>query len=190
MYDTICDLIAKLMRRFMKTEATERKYGLDLAAIKCKDVTWQLADKDVVIGDRTRKLLKTLLPDQQKNTMLGIRSFFSTTASFLQGKLPLSNQLLRELGCLNPAKRKKDSTVTSIESIASKLQPNISTAEVIDEWKIFQIDTEIPDYDATERIDVFWKQVFTFQGSTGENRYQLLPIVVKSGLVLAVTNAE
>ena len=51
--------------------------------------------------------------------------------------------------------QKKDSTVTSIESIASKLQPNISTAEVIDEWKMFQIDTEIPDYDATERIDVF-----------------------------------
>ena len=53
LYDSMCDLIAKLMRRFMKTEATERKYGLDLATIKCKDVTWQLADKDVVIGDRT-----------------------------------------------------------------------------------------------------------------------------------------
>ena len=51
LYDSMCDLIAKLMRRFMKTEATERKYGLDLATIKCKDVTWQLADKDVVIGD-------------------------------------------------------------------------------------------------------------------------------------------
>ena len=53
LYDSMCDLIAKLMRRFMKTEGTERKYGLDLATIKCKDVTWQLADKDVVIGDRT-----------------------------------------------------------------------------------------------------------------------------------------
>ena len=53
LYDSMCDLIAKLMGGFMKTEATERKYGLDLATIKCKDVTWQLADKDVVIGDRT-----------------------------------------------------------------------------------------------------------------------------------------
>ena len=190
LYDSMCDMIAKLMRRFMKTEATERKYGLDLATIKCKDVTSQLADKDVVIGDKTRKLLKTLSPDQQKNTMLGIRSFFSTTASFLLEKLPLSNQLLRELGCLNPVKRKKDSTVASIESIASKLQPNISTTEVVDEWKLFQIDSEIPDYDAKERIEVFWTQVFALQGCTGENRYQLLPIVVKSALVLAQTNAE
>ena len=96
--------------------ALEKKYGSELASIECKDVSLQLSDKDVVIGDRARKGLDELPRDQQKIVMLGIRSFFTTTISYLQAKLPLDNQLLRQVGCLNPVKRTKSSTVSSIES--------------------------------------------------------------------------
>ena len=50
-------------------------------------------------------------------------------------------------------KRKKKSTVSSIERLTTVLQPAISTSEVIDEWKLFQVDNELPDYNQQERIE-------------------------------------
>ena len=113
-----------------------------------------------------------------------------TTISCLQVKLPLDNQLLRQLGCLNPVKRTKSSTVSSIESIACTLQPKVDQTQVVDEWKVYQVDTDLPNYNPKERIEVFWKQVFELQGLAGEPKYQILPVVVKSALVLTQTNAE
>ena len=168
----------------------EKKYGSELASIKYKDVNLQLAEKDIVIGDKARKGLIELPCAQQKKVILGICTFYSTTVSYLQEKLPLDNKLLRQLGCLNPMKRKKDSTVSSIKSIASAIQPKVNKTQLVDEWKVYQMDTNLPDYDPKERIEVFWKQVFGLQGPAGEPKYQVLPLVVKSALVLAQTNAE
>ena len=186
---SMCDILAKLMRRFMKTQVLERKYGLDLAGIQCRDLKAQLADRDIVIGDNTRKALRELSPDQQKKFMLGIRSFFSTAVSYFQEKLPLCNQLLRQLGCMNPAKRKKESTVLSIQHLATTLQPNLNDTDIVDEWKAFQLDDDLPAYNPKERIELFWNQVFDLQGPDGNNRYKVMPALVKSALVLAQTNA-
>lgn len=66
----------------------------------------------------------------------------------------------------------------------------MNQTEAVDEWKLFQVDTELPDYDAKERIEVFWKGVFQLQSPAGDPRYKVLPFVVKSALILAQTNAE
>ena len=39
------------------------------------------------------------------------------------------------------------------------------------------MDTDLPNYDPKERIEVFWKQVFELQGLAGEPKYQILPVV-------------
>ena len=88
------------MTRFMKPQTTEKKYGAELVSIQCTDTKLQLVDKELIIGDTTQKALATIQSDKQKYAMLGIKAFFSTT-SYLQQKLPLSNDLLRQLGCLN-----------------------------------------------------------------------------------------
>ena len=113
-----------------------------------------------------------------------------TTATELQQKLPPKNELLRQLGCTNPLKRNKESTVSSIERLTTVLQPAISTSEVIDEWKLFQVDNELPDYNQQERIEKYWNAVFQLQSSDGQLRYKLLPAVIKSALTLGQTNAE
>ena len=66
--------------------------------------------------------------------MLGIRSFFQSAAKHLQKKLSLKNKVLRQLGGLNPTKKKADSRVTSIEGLATILVLSITAAEVVDEW--------------------------------------------------------
>ena len=114
----------------MKEHAIEKKYGCDLASVECKDVKLQLQDKDLVIRSGTRRALKELTPDQQRHALLGICSLFCTTVMELQQKLPLKNALLQQLGCLNPSKRTKALTVTSIESLAGVLQPKLSVSEV------------------------------------------------------------
>ena len=110
----------------MKTQALEKKYGSDLSSIDCKEFKRQLGDKELGIADATRKALQELSLDQCKHAMLGFQSFFQMTVSNLQQRQPLANQLLRQLGCLNPTKRKKNSTVSSIQSLASVLQPKVS----------------------------------------------------------------
>ena len=84
-----------------------------------------------------------------------MRLFFKATALHLKEKLPLGNELLWQLGCLNPTKRHKQPTVLSIQNIASVLQPKINSMEVVDEWKVLQVDSELPSYNPSERIKVF-----------------------------------
>ena len=153
MYDSVCDILVRLLR-FMKGQAVEKWYGSDLTSIECQDVKLQLPDKSIVIGKGAREALVKLTSEQQRQALLGIRSFMCTTATELQQKLPLKNELLRQLGCTNLLKRKKELTVSSIERLTTVLQPAISTSEVIDEWKLFQVDNELPDYNQQERIEV------------------------------------
>ena len=54
----------------------------------------------------------------------------------------------------------------------------------------FQVDNELPAYDLRERIEVYWNKVSKLQAADGELRYKTLPTVIKSGLILAQTNAE
>ena len=190
MYDSMCDILVRLLRRFMKGQAVEKRYGSDLTSIECQDVKLQLPDKSIVIGKGAREALVKLTSEQQRQALLGICSFMCTTATELQEKLPLKNELLRQLGCTNPLKRKKESTVSSIERLTTVLQPAISTSEVIDEWKLFQVDNELPDYNQQERIEKYWNAVFQLQSSDGQLRYKLLPAVIKSALTLGQTNAE
>ena len=207
MYDSMCDILVRLLRRFMKGQAVEKRYGSDLTSIECQDVKLQLPDKNIVIGKGGREALVKLTSEQQRQALLGIRSFMCTTSTELQQKLPLKNELLRQLGCTNPLKRKKnellrqlgctnplkrkkESTVSSIERLTAVLQPAISTSEVIDEWKLFQVDNELPDYNQQERIEKYWNAVFQLQSSDGQLRYKLLPAVIKSALTLGQINAE
>ena len=119
MYDSrsMFDILVRLPRRFMKGQAVEKRYGSDLTSIECQDVKLQLPDKSIVIGKGAREALVKLTSEQQRQALLGICSFMCTTATELQQKLPLKNELLRQLGCTNPLKRKKESTVSSIERL-------------------------------------------------------------------------
>ena len=180
MYDSMCDILVRLLRRFMKGQAVEKRYGSDITSIECQDVKHQLPDKSIVIGKGAREALVKLTSEQQRQALLGIRSFMCTTATELQQKLPLKNELLRQLGCTNP----------NIERLTAVLQPEISTSEVIDEWKLFQVDNELSDYNQQERIEKYWNAVFQLQSSDGQLRYKLLPAVIKSALTLGQTNAE
>ena len=137
-----------------------------------------------------RKALACLNPAKQRLAILGIRTFYVVTESHLQSRLPLGNKLLRDLGCLNPLKRHRKSTDSSIQNLSKKLQPQLDVSSVLDEWKFLQADQEVSELDTNQRVDHYWNAVFLPKSIDGNSRYQCLPLVIKSGLVFAQTNAE
>ena len=58
-YDNMYDTLLKLMRRFMKPQTTEKKYGAELVSIQWTDTKLQLVDKELIIGDATQKPSQT-----------------------------------------------------------------------------------------------------------------------------------
>ena len=190
LYDRICELLLKLMGRCLKQTAIKNAYGKDLVAIDCKDVKNQLPDQELVVGDEARRSLSSLDANRKKAVILGIRAFFTASISYLQAKLPLENGLLRELCCLNPRRRQRKSTLAYIQAISRKLQPQVDVSHVADEWKMYQADDIVEELDASESADHYWNKVFSAQAPDGTMKYIHLPQVVKSGLVLAQTNAD
>ena len=117
LYDCICETLTKLLRRFVQSKEMDSKHGTSLGSINCKEVKLQVADKDIVIGDSTRKALKRTFTRAAEVYNAWNLFFFSTGTSYLQEKLPLGNQLLKQLRCLNPTKRNEESTTSSIQNL-------------------------------------------------------------------------
>ena len=142
----MCDVLAKLMRRFMKTQVFEKKYGSDLASVECKDLKLQLTDKDIVIGDSLRKALKELSSDQRRNTVLGIcHNQLSVTEAPIEQPIPKTTWVFES--------SQKNGGLNSI--INSKCyfctEPKVNETEVTDKWKVFQVDNDLPAYDPKGR---------------------------------------
>ena len=79
-----------------------------LQSIECQNVKIQLSEPEIVIGEMTRNAMAKLTSDQQKQALLGMRSFFKVTSAQLQVKLPLDNLLLRQLGCLKSLEEREE----------------------------------------------------------------------------------
>jgi len=61
---------------------------------------------------------------------------------------------------------------------------------VTDEWKVLCMDDDVKSILRNQRVDHFWRQIFSLQTSAGEARYPYLTNVIKSGLVLPHGNAD
>ena len=55
---------------------------------------------------------------------------------------------------------------------------------------MLQADQEVSEFDINQRLDHYWNAVFLLMSIDGNSRNQCLPLVIKSGLVFAQTNAE
>jgi hypothetical protein len=72
--------------------------------------------------EATRKsLVQAVKTEQHKGILVEIRNFLCTSAEYLQRNLPLSNDFLRNLGCIHSAARLKAESEISIRTLARKL---------------------------------------------------------------------
>ena len=80
------EFLRKLMGRFLKRDAYEKRFGSDLVSIDCS-ANSQLPDADIAIGETTKKALAQITPDRRKSVYLGTRTFYSTSVTYLQSRL-------------------------------------------------------------------------------------------------------
>ena len=128
------------MRRFLKSSAVDAKYGVGLCDIECESTKLQLNDEEIQIGDEAIHSMMSLPKEEKKLVLLGIRAFYMSAITYLQKTLPLGNNLLRALGCLNPNKKAAKSNLASIQTLSRALQPKLDLSLIVDEWKLYQAD--------------------------------------------------
>ena len=128
-----------------------------------------------------------------------MRSFFHEVSKYLLSCLPLDSEMLQDLSCLHPSCQKK--STGAIKRVALRLPQVFSSGEVgvlIDEWKIYQ-EEKIPKswyivpadkQEKMKRIDFYWNKILKQKNARGENRYAILPKLIKSVLTLAHGNAD
>ena len=191
-YDAMRLTLLKLVRRFVQTDQLKDVQCSALQSVSCQGIKDQLPDGEHVIGDNTRKYLALLKPHKQKAALFGMGAFWEVAVSHLQAKLPLNNRVLKDLGYLNPLKRERKSTTISIQNLSRKLLPEFDTAAVLDEWKLctYLNDGDISDIDTDQRVNHYWNTVFLLTSVKDNGRYQLLPRLVKSCLVLARASVD
>jgi len=95
----------------------------------------------------------------------------------MQTGLPLSNILLRDLGCPSPTKREWKISVTDIWNISCKFQPQLGASSVQDKWKLFQADDDVSVQDTKEAVKDYWDVVLHLKSVEEINRYPSLQLV-------------
>ena len=190
------DLPKSFMLRFLKgTVVNELKTGCKLKEFSIESSECQRSDLEV--GQSTQKVLDKK-PDLAKKEVLNMRNFYQTVTKYLQKRLPLDNEMQKDLKCLHPLEQKSERGTSKIRIIAERLpqvveESNIS--QVTDEWKMYQLQDitdslKVDDTQKDIRVDYYWNRVLQTKSSDMSPRYKVLGPLVKAFLCFAHGNAE
>lgn len=127
-----------------------------------------------------------------------MRKFYQTVTQYLQKRLPITNEMLKNLQCLHPLEQKSERGSSKIRRIAESVPQVVDEnqiSQVTDEWKMYQL-SDIPgslkldDTGKDVRVDDYWNRVLQTKNSDSTPRYKVLEPLVKAVLCIAHGNAE
>ena len=191
-------LLRTIMMRFLKKEVITGLTATQLAKLDIEKDSNALDDLKMMIGHETDAALRNIECKKTKTVYLKrLRKSYTEVVHYLQKKLPLNSQFLRDVSCLNTSNRQSERTVNAIGQIAQCMPHFLSPQEVgivRDEWRLYQIDNDIkPEWIqefSNERIDYFWRKVFELHASGGGKKYAMLRKAVKSALSVHNGNSD
>ena len=105
------------MDRFIKSQIPEDKAGKHLLTIEFTKQENQLPISKMV-GEKTHTALLKLPEDKQKAPLLGMKSFYVDTTTYLVKHLPIDSKLLRDVSFLHLQLRKNDRGIEVVRRIA------------------------------------------------------------------------
>ena len=120
----------------------------------------QLADKSIVVGAKSERLLKKLSPYEEKRERGNMKEFFIAVICYLQKKLSLGDKLLKSAGFLHLDNKKNEYPVKNIKYLAKCFPYIVQESEVSivnDELKPYQAESEKNLTGQDERIDHYWQ---------------------------------
>ncbi|CAF3440502.1 unnamed protein product [Rotaria socialis] len=203
LYGEFCNLLRNIMLPFVKEELLKDKEGSDLLSVSFEHQNSQKNNANIDIGETTRTYIKDLSASEKAIFFQNIRQVYCTITE-LTKSLPLKNDFLRHLQCLQPLARQQESSRTSIMYL-SRHVPYLLTNEEIDrvgaEWRVYQM-ADIPEEWFRKTtvysdhiieylpIDKYWYRIFSTATSTGTPQYVVLTKLVKCLLSLSHGNSD
>lgn len=186
LHDSLVELLTSLLLKFIKGETVKMHMSSDITQVPYDDPAHYLAEEEMLAGDMWKKL-----GNSKKQFQLGVIKFFTVTVKHLVRALPLNNNLLKDATILNPLNKGKYQCLELNRLMQSmgKHAP-LEKNSVLDEWKLFQLDDNLPTWEKGDDVSNYWHQVFAQTDSTGQLKYKHLAKVVRSVLVFAHGNAD
>ena len=108
-----------------------------------------------------------------------VRKAYIQAGNYLQQKYPVENPLLEFMTGLDSNSRQMSQTHEKLISLKSFFEPFISidnSSDFTAELRNYVIDSDLPQPQETERLDVWWSKIFKTK------RYPILSSVVKASL--------
>ena len=102
LHSALCELLQKLLLRFVKMEVLCQKTGKHLCEIDVNDVENMCTLETLEVGEATKKAMSTSKKEQHKSILLEMRGFFCKAAEYLQKNLHLRNMVLNDVQCPSP----------------------------------------------------------------------------------------
>ena len=128
LYSEMKDLLRAFMLRFLKnSDVSAQNTGKKLLEVNVEEKNSQLSDMEV--GQSTKALLDKK-KDIAKIELMNMKKFYQTVTQFLQRRLPLNNELLRDITCLHPSMQKSESGSKKIRNVALKVPQIIPESQV------------------------------------------------------------
>ena len=158
LYDDMVSMMKLFCSKFMKSDVVDVKTAKDLVEIKFDDTSLQLQDGKLEIGENTKKAVLEIESSKRRLDYLNIRAFFRECAQYMAKKLPLSNEVLRDLRFLGLKRKDAAVNVERIRRMARKLPHVICRNEIDDLMDEVHVSkyTELPAQEDGERIDNYW----------------------------------
>jgi len=195
LYTALCDLVRKVMLRFLTTDAVGTRSGKHLLEINIRNMANMRPIDQLEIGECTKKAMTAVKKEQHKGILMDMRNFYICGAEYLLKNLPLSNTVLKDLSCLQPSARSEAESEGAIRRLARKLPQVILDDEVSivsDEWKLYALDDLVLVEDDLKPyvVDSYWAKVLQRRNSLGQPKYSILGKVVKACLSLSHGNSD
>lgn len=198
LFPKMCDLLMTIMQRFMQPSVMRVDGSEDLVELDVTKSNLQLPLMDIDFGHDVITHLNSITSDFKRNELRhAMKEALVQMSAYLQKKLPLRSQLLKDLTCLSASSLKEETSVNAIGRLAAALPHIIKDREVSlvkDEWKLLQVSTSNSsearnDDSSSNRLDHFWsKTVSEAEGET--KKFLHLEKVLKSFLCLQSGNAS
>ncbi|CAF4175373.1 unnamed protein product, partial [Rotaria magnacalcarata] len=179
----------------------------DLLLIDHKLSEKQMNDKQMKIGEETRKSLALLSKEEKETFFRDVRNIFQSIASYLKLNLPLNNLFLRDLKILGPSYRSDNQGIDTIIRIGRFIPGLLSSNEIdllSDEWLMYSIETiddswiikrkynglDGQEYIEHHEVDFYWHKVLSIVQINGYPKYPILSKLVKNIFIISHGNAD
>ncbi|CAF4586322.1 unnamed protein product [Rotaria sp. Silwood1] len=206
LYVELSALYRDVLVQFLVPDYVGNKTGNELLNLDFKLKEKQLNNKQIRIGESTRKLLMNITQKEREDFFEDVRTIYHAIAQYFKNNLPLNCSFVRDMQIFNPSF--KSAEYTHELSRIAKAIPGLLTDTEIDHIRDEWINYSLENFDQKwivegrqddgygnekvifHRIDYFWNHVLSMKMVDGRPKFPILGKLIKNILIIPHGNAD